>query len=237
MFNYAISLEYGQRAMNNNQKKRLRNLFLQAYLTWLCRRYKTSRPKLYLYEHRPNWWQGYNYRYAGTVSGFYSFESQAPVCKGIHILVGDLTLDKALCRLRHEWRHHWQYIYHNSLLLWWHQHETLYKRFHNQAVCAIEEDAKNFGYHCKWHKSVHDEQLLIAFSEDELSKLTLGYEARILAQRASEFCNGKNGDKVPVLIWVEETAADMPSYRSAWKRKKLSTRAPFCKHIVCLKNS
>ena len=206
--------------MNNHKRQRI-YLFLKAYLTWLCRRYKTNRPKLYLYEVRPNWWNDYNCRYGNCVSGFYSFESRGPVGKGIHIFVGSLDLSTALYRLRHEWRHHWQYTYHNCLLLWWHQHETLYKRLHNQAVCAIEADAKNFGHHHKWHKSVCDEQLLAAFSEDELSRLATGFATHTLVQRASELCNGKNGDKVPALAWVEETPADMQSYRSTWKMKKL----------------
>ena len=201
--------------------------FLSAYLTWLCHTYNTNRPKLYLYNEIPTWWNSYNERYGGKVTGFYSFADCNEFHKGIHILVRNLDLSTILERLRHEWRHHWQYIYHNRLMIWWHQHESLYALLHNQARCAIEMDARNFAIHCKWHPSVCDEQLLAAFSEDELSKLEDVLEKRILAQRASAICNAMNDNQAPKRAWVAETPADNRQYRSEWKGRKITKSMSF----------
>lgn len=208
--------------------------FLRAYLNWLCHMYDTNRPSLYLYEKLPDWWSAYNLRYEGNVTGFYSFENCDKFQKGIHILIYNQDLDTILKRLRHEWRHHWQYLYRNRLLIWWHQHESLYKRLHNQARCAIEIDAQNFAIRCEWHPSVCDEQLLTAFSEDDLSKIDDVIEGHRLAQRASIICNAMNDNQTPKRVWVSQTPADNRQYRSAWKGKKVSHEAPFfpmCKRL------
>lgn len=196
-------------------------IFLSAYLNWLCHMYKTSRPSLYLYDKAPIWWDSYNERYGGRVTGFYAFTDCDKFCKGIHILTHGLSLDTVMIRLRHEWRHHWQYIYHPHLLRWWHQHESLYKRFHNQAVCAIEMDARNFAIHFQWHPSICDEQLLAAYSEVDLSNLKNPLKVKKLAQHASSICNVMNGSQGRKMAWVPETPAYNNSYRSEWNGVKI----------------
>lgn len=87
--------------------------------------------------------------------------------------------------------------------------------------------ARNFAIHCKWHPSVCDEQLLAAFSEDELSKLEDVLEKRILAQRASAICNAMNDNQAPKRAWVAETPADNRQYRSEWKGRKITKSMSF----------
>lgn len=182
--------------MNISNHRNLFRAYLYAYLGYLSRRYRTDVPALHISFRMDKLWQAYSQRYGGKVDGFYLHEDVPPLSSGVYILADNLDLDRLLYRLRHEWRHHWQYTYHNCLYLWWYQHEKEYKRLYATALCSTEMDARNFGHGLDrkdgWHKSFRDEQLLAAFSEDELSRRKTLYEERILQQRGSEICNADN---------------------------------------------
>ena len=149
------------------KKQKTVKLLLNAYLTWLCLKYRTSRPILYMYFRKPdNWDKICKLHDNGKVSGFYE-----PNSSEIHILEYNLDLSIWVWKLRHEWRHHWQYTYYNCSTLWWRQHLDIYTACHQSAVCVIEEDARHFQRYRNTLKHVFSARLLTFFSEDELEKL------------------------------------------------------------------